>query len=304
MVEQNFSGYNNAFKFNGKEQDPETGMYYYGARYYDPKMSLFISVDPLAEQFQGWSPYNYTMNNPLNLTDPTGMAPEDWYMDASTGKILGKDGAETNNLRLIYRSDWEDTIETHGGSMSASATADLQSRSGLVTVDNLTISSNVQNINTQTINDQSRERQVLIGVLVDNSGDYPSGVLTSVIGTSGPVGEGSVETGIINRYRDQAQTQLYSSQFEGTNLLPVAQAHTHNKVTRKGYKNDPTMSKQDRTSSMSDGLIRYAIDSWTGKTQSGNAIHRVTPKGNITNNVGNTQNFNVGQDVYKSLINK
>ncbi len=51
-------------------------LYYYGARYYDPKMSLFISVDPLAEQFQGWSPYNYTMNNPLNLTDPTGMAPE------------------------------------------------------------------------------------------------------------------------------------------------------------------------------------------------------------------------------------
>ncbi len=76
MVEQNFSGYNNAFKFNGKEQDPETGMYYYGARYYDPKMSLFVSVDPLAEQFQGWSPYNYTMNNPLNLVDPTGMAPE------------------------------------------------------------------------------------------------------------------------------------------------------------------------------------------------------------------------------------
>ncbi len=80
MVEQNFSGYNNAFKFNGKEQDPETGYYYYGARYYDPKMSLFVSVDPLAEQFVGWSPYNYTMNNPLNMTDPSGMAPEppDW----------------------------------------------------------------------------------------------------------------------------------------------------------------------------------------------------------------------------------
>ncbi len=53
-------------------------------------MSLFISVDPLAEQFQGWSPYNYTMNNPLNLTDPTGMAPEapdGWRINNKTGEV-------------------------------------------------------------------------------------------------------------------------------------------------------------------------------------------------------------------------
>ncbi len=93
MVEQNFSGYNNAFKFNGKEQVTKSGMYYYGARYYDPKMSLFVSVDPLAEQFQGWSPYNYTMNNPLNLVDPTGMAPE-----APDGPPPPKKGAKTDPI--------------------------------------------------------------------------------------------------------------------------------------------------------------------------------------------------------------
>lgn len=68
-------------------------MYYYGARYYDPKMSLFVSVDPLAEQFQGWSPYNYTMNNPLNLVDPTGMAPEN-----PDGPPPPKKGAKTDPI--------------------------------------------------------------------------------------------------------------------------------------------------------------------------------------------------------------
>ncbi len=67
----------------------ETQVYYYGARYYDPKMSLFVSVDPLAEQFQGWSPYNYTLNNPLRYTDPTGMAPEDIYrFDKKSGELV------------------------------------------------------------------------------------------------------------------------------------------------------------------------------------------------------------------------
>jgi RHS repeat-associated protein len=70
--------YNSPYKFNGKELDEETGLYYYGARYYDPKVSIWLSVDPLAEKFPNWSPYSFCFNNPLRFTDPTGMAPEDW----------------------------------------------------------------------------------------------------------------------------------------------------------------------------------------------------------------------------------
>ena len=63
------------YMFNGKELDSETGLYYYGARYYDPRVSIFLNVDPLAEKYPKTSPYTYTLNNPINLIDPTGKFP-------------------------------------------------------------------------------------------------------------------------------------------------------------------------------------------------------------------------------------
>ncbi len=78
--------FENVYKFNAKELDESTGYYYYGARYYDPGTSVFLSVDPLAEQFPGWTPYRYGFNNPIRYTDPTGMLEDDYTVNKS-GKI-------------------------------------------------------------------------------------------------------------------------------------------------------------------------------------------------------------------------
>ena len=82
--------YNSPYKFSGKELDEETGLYYYGARYYDPKVSIWLSVDPLAEKFPSWSPYNYTMNNPINMIDPDGRAPSDIVFFNNKGQEISR----------------------------------------------------------------------------------------------------------------------------------------------------------------------------------------------------------------------
>lgn len=67
------SYYKTPYKFTSKELDEETGLYYYGARYYDPRISVWYSVDPLAEKAPSWTPYRYCFNNPVRFTDPTGL---------------------------------------------------------------------------------------------------------------------------------------------------------------------------------------------------------------------------------------
>ena len=59
----------NRVKFTGKEED-KSGLYYFGARYYDPEFGRFTQVDPLYDPLE--SPYVYVRNNPMRLVDPDG----------------------------------------------------------------------------------------------------------------------------------------------------------------------------------------------------------------------------------------
>ena len=67
----------NPLRYTGRERDPDTDLYYYRARYYDPDLGRFLSEDPLG--FGGGDPnfYAYVGNNPMVANDPSGqLAPQ------------------------------------------------------------------------------------------------------------------------------------------------------------------------------------------------------------------------------------
>lgn len=86
-VEERTGQADTRYQFTGKELDPETGLYYYGARYYNPRTQLWVSADPALPDYvdtkiaggisepRNLAAYTYTHNRPLMLVDATGEFP-------------------------------------------------------------------------------------------------------------------------------------------------------------------------------------------------------------------------------------
>ena len=75
FLDERNNTWNTPYLFNAKELDEETGLYYYGARYYDPRASVWLSADPMQEKYPNVSTYAYCANNPIKFIDPDG---KDW----------------------------------------------------------------------------------------------------------------------------------------------------------------------------------------------------------------------------------
>jgi RHS repeat-associated protein len=76
-------------KFTGKERDPETGLDYFGPRYYGAFQGRFLSPDSVAGTVnnpQSHNRYAYVLNNPLRLVDPTGNEPKSANTDEEEKK--------------------------------------------------------------------------------------------------------------------------------------------------------------------------------------------------------------------------
>ncbi len=110
-VNQRNTSWTTPYTFSGKEKDAETGYGYFGARYYDSGLSIWLSVDPMSDKTPFATPYAYCINNPIILHDPDG---QDWFVNELTGDIYYdedlKKGSEScvadgKNIKWLGKND-------------------------------------------------------------------------------------------------------------------------------------------------------------------------------------------------------
>ena len=96
--------------FTGKERDEETGYSYFGARYMDHElMTMWLSVDPMADKYPSISPYAYCAWNPVKLVDPDGMEAivndDGWKVDKQNRTITNTSPMGGDNFHHVYGDD-------------------------------------------------------------------------------------------------------------------------------------------------------------------------------------------------------
>ena len=114
--------------YTGQRLDGDTGLMYYGARYYDPALSMFVSADPTvpdAKQATDYDKYLYVRGNPLRFVDTLGYGPDDYYVfmigctsHPETCDMSHKGAGEYGKyLRGLWRS-WAAIYERTGEQLS------------------------------------------------------------------------------------------------------------------------------------------------------------------------------------------
>lgn len=143
--------------YNGKEQD-ENGLYYYGARYYDPTIGRFTTQDPWEGDLtdpQTLNKYSYVRNNPIKFIDPTGMFNEE------TGAIEKGDTSkkikEGINKKWDTNYSWNQIVNLNSGILKG--VKDLSKVTGKILIPNLDVPDITRDL-TQKMHDYSKDKKL------------------------------------------------------------------------------------------------------------------------------------------------
>jgi RHS repeat-associated protein len=107
VEQRSTTAYYTPYTFSAKERDPETGYSYFGARYYDADISVWLSVDPMSNERSWLSPYNYCQWKPVMLIDPDGRL--DWIPEVEETK---NNKGNVTSGKLVLRAEDGDNAKT------------------------------------------------------------------------------------------------------------------------------------------------------------------------------------------------
>jgi RHS repeat-associated protein len=125
FINQRADAWQTRYTFSAKEKDRATGYHYFGARYYDSDVSVWLSVDPMSDEYPSMSPYMYTAGNPVMLVDPNGESisifdedgnfietkKDNWFHNTFVGRKGRVIDGEGNTLQIFKFNDYKNDKE-------------------------------------------------------------------------------------------------------------------------------------------------------------------------------------------------
>jgi len=198
----------------------------------------------------------------------------DYYIDRITGKQLGADGSETNNLRVIDKREWDYVIEEKGGINSVPGIRELHKNSYVINFDENQIQKEIQVMTDDTMN-EGLENQVFIVLNVNNGEIFAIRDWIPELKTNKEI--------IINTYGVGPN----SAPRVGEGLMLLGQIHGHPKEMKDDQKNIRSVSRFDVEAAKELGITIFAIDAFHYHSKALH-IHGVTKEGQINNFIGQT----------------
>lgn len=171
-------GVEHKYKYSGKEFNDDLGLneYDFGARFYDPAIARWGCIDPMADAAPNWTPFRYGFNNPIVVTDPTGMLEstgQDGAGDDPKKYLLynknGLDG-KNNNIKVVGGND---LIEQKSGPNDQMSSVNIASIGGDIQnpeITNLAIQDVPQGI--PEVKDELKEAEPGFWDNISSSADY------------------------------------------------------------------------------------------------------------------------------------